>query len=235
MIVRWLRGTVLWVGLTVAPTASAVKVEIGYVAPAQVAAQGDPVRVTFENARLPAEGGTELPLVGQLRSLAGVPYGTFTKKVHLDALMVGSTTAVLGSVGIGTVPDGGGSVPRVNVKVTRFWGDGNIGYGMYLDAVVQLFVDGPAPVWEEPVTLFAETKAFWSPKKELPRAYEALLQRYMSQMAEAFADESFRARLRGEPVAAVVTPAPAEPSGCGKDSDCKGERICRDAACVDPG
>jgi hypothetical protein len=35
------------------------------------------------------------------------------------------------------------------------------------------------------------------------------------------------------PPSVILTPAPA-PAGCAKDTDCKGERICVEGACVDP-
>jgi len=102
------------------------KVRLMYDAPS--ASSGGPaVAVTFENAREAKKGGDELPLIAQERGSYGIPSGIFSgarKSGHADTVVPEWATSVLRAAGYDARVGADPSLPTLNVRLAKLWGDG---------------------------------------------------------------------------------------------------------------
>jgi hypothetical protein len=207
--------------------------------------------IQFKDERPEKRGRGENDRVGVVRAGAGFPYPLKTEGLPIDALLVAWVTDALHAEGYSP----GTAGPAMTVVAEDFWIDGYMAYTLQVKVRLEVAgTGGTAWTWrfEDQATESLE----WS-YSEFDKPLAAILGRQGSALRAALKSDAFRAAV-GAPVAVPPTseapatvdaplaipadgaPAPAAAEstaatgGCGKDTDCKGERICHQRKCIDP-
>lgn len=233
-------GCVLAAAVAPAP-AHASDWKIQYSPVASVPAAGLALSpIAFVDERDPDRGRGENNRVGVVRAGAGFPYPLKSKGLPIDALLVAFVTDALHAEGFAP----GTSGPAMAVVAEEFWIDGYMTYTLRVGVRVEVTRPG-APAWTWGFADEASESLEWS-YSEFDKPLAAILQRQRAALRAAVDSDAFRAAVGApakasahaeeEPGAPADAPLaiPADAGGCGKDTDCKGERICEKRKCVDP-
>jgi hypothetical protein len=198
-------------------------------------ATGPAVRLAFVDERLPSRGGADdTALVGTVRGAVGEPWRATNRGDPADKIIRAYVRDVLSASGLKLTKDE--SAPLVRAAFTDLWIDGFLTYEFELGIRFELVTVDGTIAFTEPVAASVTGDGM-----NIQAMLLKLLALHSEGVVQALGKPAFKAALEGvsstdrEEKAEPTTPeaAPTQ-SGCAKDTDCKGDRICRDRECVDP-
>jgi hypothetical protein len=223
------------------------KIELDWDAPRQASSVIGEVNIAVVNDRSWEDGGETITKIGRIRGGYGNPFPVCSSGPDMDQAMLGFLADALLGAGFGPLADPDASRPTVVLRVTKLWSDGYTSYDFWFEATVQIIPAGSSqPAWGADIAV-SYTLGSWPNKKNEARAYKELLNDGLGELVSVLMSPDFQAALSGHaptatvttattPVSATSAPATSAPAsgGCGKDTDCKGDRICDDGRCVSP-
>lgn len=202
-----------------APRAAEARHSIHLYAPepaSDTAADGPPIAVTFEDARLPEEGGDEPELLGKVRTNVGIPFGLWADGPGVEDVIPDLVEDALHRAGLPVEPRGADGA-RLHVVLLRSWCTGWQVYKVHVQLELQLFApDSAEPTWAGIFEGRAKGPIVFTPR-ELEVPYATALERLLEALVPALDGEEFATAARPEapPLAswqpATVTRA-AEPA-----------------------
>ncbi len=193
------------------------------------------------NRRPEKKGADDLNRLGNARSGFGIPYtissvdGNYGLPTPVDTTLRRFVDESLAAAGVGA---GGYGPPtaQIIIEVSDLWCDGYMSYNATLG--IDLVVLDPANMSARTRIPLRATGSGGNWQIAFQQAFNAA----HAAAVNAFRDPRIREALVGAagaaPVAAPGYPAPAAPapatnSGCAKDTDCKGDRVCERGRCID--
>jgi hypothetical protein len=241
--------------LALSPRAQAgVKVDLEFDPPVIRRTPWATVALTVSDERDEKFGGLEADLVGQVRGGYGNPYGLFAREPDVLALIERYIEAGLVASGCAVSREGGDSLPTVRASLRRLWTDGYVGYDAALEIRFSVYpAHNERAVWSAELSASVSARsrgAFVWNTRWMAEMFADLFRGGFSEMERVLSEPAFSVAIRGasraddrlQDAPESAAPLPIEPGGrgstegggCGKDTDCKGDRICVDARCVEP-
>ena len=200
-------------------------------------ATGPAVRFAFVDERLPSRGGADdTALVGTVRGAVGEKWRATNRGEPADQIIGAYARDVIAASGLSPTKER--SAPLVRVVFTDLWIDGSFGYEFKLGLRLEVETTAGNVAFSEPVSANVKGDGM-----NIQAMLTKLLAVHSEAALQVLSRPKFRAALEGssssgseeEPATASKEAAPVAPqSGCDKDMDCKGDRICRSRECVDP-
>ncbi len=177
------------VGLALPGAGCSRTMRMEYTKPTFLDATRGPVSVEVTDARADAEGGTEVLLVGQVRSGAGIPYGVWAKEgrqppVVLREVLEDSLKAA------GYAVADGGAAPTLHATLKRMWCDGYLHYEVSLLAPLEL--RGGAAPWTGMIESRGGVTLMWGPA-ELNKGFKRMLDDAIVKLVQQFQGAEFQA------------------------------------------
>jgi hypothetical protein len=184
-------------------------------------ANGLVVQLEFVNDRPIDKGGDDIDTIGRIRGGVYNPFEARNVGEPVDEVMERWIRDVLESEGYRVTRDR--DAPRLVVLLEKLWMDGYVGY--HMDMIVRLELrDGRRALWSETVEGRGKTASGWG------KVWPNLVGYTTPGLTDAIGSDEFRDGAEGK----VPPPPPSRSGGCGKDTDCKGDRICEEGRCVSP-
>ncbi len=200
--------------------------------------------IHFVNGRSEDHGGDEIFRLGNVRAGAGFPYPVKTKDSHIDQFLTRWVKDCLAAGGWerGDSEEG----PQLQITLEDMWIEGYMHYEMSLVLRVDLLRGGKS-VWTWRMDEQSGEFLDWT-IQELNKPLNAIFEKHSDELTTAFASRDFASAMKGggkskaplsepdEPARAAPRPSESPPSvsGCSKDTECKGDRVCDAGKCVDP-
>jgi len=208
------------------------KVRLMYEPPDPAAELATPVVVTFEDAREEKKGGKEPNLIAQERNNMGMPIGIFSgaqKTADPPDVVSAWLVDVLKAAGYDARTEPDPSLPRVHIKLTAMWGDGQpimgvVRHSFWFNFHLSVFPAGSdEPSWTREAPYTADGKST-TVLMRFDDPFEAGFVRAFDQASRlvlgTIATEEFQAALPGGDVDA----AKAAVAEVGEQKDAGGER-----------